>query len=291
MRHLLAAERVRFGRRRDLWVVVALVPVIMGLLFVMEFNALTTPPGTDFVMDPPDPVLEADLEAQALAEWRQQLTAQLSAFAFPASLLKVGGNVVPLILLAIYVSVALAAGEFEWGTVRTIHLTSRRGRAFAVRLLVIVGLVGVTWLVAMILGAVLPFFMRFEDAPLQGFSTGLPPDLIGGLALRLATLLPYAAIPALLAVLTRSISVAFLLTVLFIAADLALAATPFWTTSPVPWFPALTISGSIIRLIGSPDAPIAGAAPAWLALVALLAWSFLPMLAAIARFRRLDLNE
>ena len=70
VRRLLAAEWVRFGRRRDLWLLVALVPVIMGVLFVMEFNALTTPPVTDFVMDPPDPVLEAEYEAQALAEWR-----------------------------------------------------------------------------------------------------------------------------------------------------------------------------------------------------------------------------
>ncbi len=29
--HLLAADRVRFGRRRDLWLVVALVPVILAL--------------------------------------------------------------------------------------------------------------------------------------------------------------------------------------------------------------------------------------------------------------------
>ena len=291
MRHLLAAERVRFGRRRDLWVLVMLVPVIMGLLFVSEFNALTTPPATDFFIDPPDPVLEAEMRDQALAEWRQQVATGLPAFAFPASLLKVAGNVVPLILLAIYVSVALAAGEFEWGTVRTIHLTSSRGRAFVVRLLVIVGLVGVAWLLAMALGAILPFLMRFEDAPLQGFSTGPPPDFLGGIALRVATLLPFAAIPALLAVLTRSISVAFLLTVLFIAADLALASTPFWSTTPVPWAPALTLSGSIIRLIGSPDATIATAAPAWLAGVALLGWGLLPMLAATARFRSLDLNE
>ena len=124
MRRLLAAERVRFGRRRDLWILVLLVPVIMGVLFVMEFNALTTPPATDFVMDPPDPVLEAEYEA--IRRWPsggRVVTGQLPAFAFPASLLKVAGNVVPPILLAIYISVALAAGEFEWGTVRTLHLT------------------------------------------------------------------------------------------------------------------------------------------------------------------------
>ena len=45
---------------------------------------------------------------------------------FPASLLKVAGNIVPLILLAIYISRRpWSAGEFEWGTVRTLHLTSQ----------------------------------------------------------------------------------------------------------------------------------------------------------------------
>jgi hypothetical protein len=290
VRRLLAAERVRFGRRRDLWIVVALVPVIMGLLFVMEFNALTTPPATEFFIDPPDPVLEAEMREQVLAEWRQQVATGLPAFAFPASLLKVAGNVVPLILLAIYVSVALAAGEFEWGTVRTMHLTSPRGRAFAVRLFVIVGLVGVAWLLAMALGTILSFLLRFDGAPLQATETALP-DLLGGIALRLASVLPFVAVPALLAVLTRSISLAFLLMVLFIGADLAIASTPFWTTSPVPWVPALGLSGSIIRVIGSADAPIGGTAPRALSVVALLSWGVLPLLAAVARFRRLDLNE
>ena len=117
------------------------------------------------------------------------------------------------------------------------------------------------------------------------------PDLLGGILLRLAAVLPFAAIPALLAVLTRSISLAFLLSVLFIALDLAIVAMPFWTTSPAPWLPRLTLSGSIIRLLGSPEASIAvGARRRWRC-VALLGWGVLPMLAAVARFRRMDLNE
>ena len=41
MRRLLAADWVRFGRRRDLRALVILVPVIMAALYVAEFNALT----------------------------------------------------------------------------------------------------------------------------------------------------------------------------------------------------------------------------------------------------------
>ena len=66
--HLLAADWVRFGRRLDLRFVVVLVPVILALMFVMEFNTLTTPPQADFFFDPPDPVAEADMRAQMLAD-------------------------------------------------------------------------------------------------------------------------------------------------------------------------------------------------------------------------------
>ena len=38
-------------------------------------------------------------------------------------------------------------------------------------------------------------------------------------------------------------------------------------------------------------AAIALAAPGMLSVVALLAWGILPMVAAVARFRRIDLNE
>lgn len=289
MRRLLAADRVRFGRRRDLWILVALVPLVMAVLFVREFDTLTTPPSMEVVTDPYDPVAEAEIRAQMLANWREQMTIELPAFAFPASLLKIIGNLGPAALLAVYLAVALTAGEFEWGTVRTLHLTSSRGRTLATRFLVIVGLVGIALLLALAFGAVLPFLMSVEGAPLQASAVATP-DLLAQLLLRCAILLPFVAIPALLAVLTRSMSLAFLLTLLVFAADLALASTPFWTTSPIPWLPAVTISGSINRLL-SPGSDIARLVPASVSVVALLTWGLLPMLLAIARFRRLDLNE
>ena len=45
---------------------------------------------------------------------------QFPAFTFPASLVKVAGDIAPPVLLAIYLGIALVAGEFEWGTVRTL---------------------------------------------------------------------------------------------------------------------------------------------------------------------------
>jgi len=291
VRSLLAADWVRFGHRRDLRILVALVPVILAFMFVSEFNSLTTPPRLDgFTVDPPDPVFEAEVRAQMLADFRLTVAAALPAFTFPASLLKVVGNFGPVALLAIYLAAALVAGEFEWGTVRTVHLTSSRGRTLAVRVGVAVGLIGLVAAMGLVLAAIIPFLLSFEGAPLQQFAAPVP-DLVAGIAIRLAVLLPFIAIPVLMAVLARSTGVAFLLVLLLFAADLAITAAPFWSITPLPWIPAMTVSGSISRLTGDPGSPLAQLAPAGASLGALLAWGIVPIVAAIARFQRLDLNE
>src|SRR5659263_231244 len=129
-----------------------------------------------------------------LADWRQQLVMALPAFAFPASLLKVAGNFGPVILLAIYLAIALVAGEFEWGTVRTLHLTSSRGRTLAVRVGVVTGLVGLVAAIGLLFGAILPFFLVVEETPLQQYAAPAP-DLVAAIAIRLASVLPFIAIP------------------------------------------------------------------------------------------------
>lgn len=291
MRHLLAADWVRFGRRRDLRILVALVPVILAVMFVTEFNAVTTPPQMDgFFSDPPDPVFEAEMRAQMLADFRQQLATALPAFAFPASLIKVAGNIGPIIILAIYLAIGLIAGEFEWGTIRTLHLTSSRGRTLAVRAGVVVGLIGLVAAIGLLFGAILPFFLGVDGTPLQQYAAPVP-DLWAAIAIRLASVLPFIAVPVLIAVLARSTALAFLLTLLFFVADVAITGAPFWSMSPAPWMPALTVSGSISRLLGGADTPLASLAPAGVSLGALLAWAVVPVLAAIACFRRLDINE
>jgi hypothetical protein len=290
VRSLLAADRIRFGRRPDVRLLVALIPVILAILYVNAFNSVTTPPQVDFFFDPPDPVAEAELRAQQLAEWRAGLASQLPAFAFPASLLKVTGNFLPVMLLAVYFATALVAGEFEWGTVRTIHLTSSRVATMTVRILFVVLLVAIVVVLALLLYAVLPFLLTFDGRPLQEFA-GPVPDLATTLASQSATVLPFIALPVLLSVLSRSSSIAFLLTLLLFVADLAVAGAPFWAGSAVPWVPALTISGSVGRLIGGDSTQFASLVPVGVSLAAVVAWGVLPLVAAIAWFRRIDLNE
>ena len=94
-----------------------------------------------------------------------------------------------------------------------------------------------------------------------------------------------------MAVLARSTGLTFLLTMLFFIADLAVTGAPFWATSPVPWVPALTVSGSIARFVGGSDARSVALAPVWASFGALIAWFVVPVLAAITKFKRIDLNE
>ena len=87
-----------------------------------------------------------------------------------------------MILLAIYLATALVAGEFEWGTVRTIHLTSRRGLTMAVRIGVVVGLIAVVTAIGLAFAAIIPFLLSVEGQPLQAYAAPVP-DLsreIGG---------------------------------------------------------------------------------------------------------------
>ena len=290
MRRLLAAERVRFGQRRDLWLLMILVPVVMGLLFLNEFDR--TVQGIHSVLNfdvgggQPDP----DFLAQVQAQVRQDSLAQLPAFAFPANLVRMATGPIEVILLAIYLSIAIVAGEFEWGTVRTIHLTANRGAVLAIRVVLVVGLVLTALIVGLLIGTVLPFFMSIDGTPLQQYA-GPTPDLVPALALRVLIILPFISIPVLISVISRSTGVGFLLTILVFVVDLAMTGTPFWRDGPAPWVPALTISGSISRLLGDETTPLAAVAPGWTSVVALIAWSLLPILAAIGLFRREDLNE
>jgi hypothetical protein len=290
VRHLLAADRVRFGRRKDLWLLALLVPLILAVIFLSEFRGLTSPPQDDFFIDPPDPVLQAQMHDQVMADFRLRVAQDLPAFAFPASLVKVAGNVVPLILMALYLATALIAGEFEWGTVRTLHLTTSRGRTLAVRLAVILGIMGAIAAAALLFAAVIPFFLSFEGKPLQGFAQPVP-DLLPDIGTRLLVVVPFISIPAFMAVLGRSTAVAFILTLLFVVADLGITGLPAWQDSPVPWLRVVTVSGSMTRLLGGEDATLAAIAPAFVSVVALACWAIIPAVAAIGLFRRLDLNE
>ncbi len=289
MSHLLAADLVRFGRRRDVWLVLILVPLMIALLYLNEFNRTVQSIHEVLNVDlgpNPDPNVLAQVQAQL----QQQTAEQMPAFAFPASLIKIATNPIGVILVGLYLAIALTAGEFEWGAIRTIHLIADRSAVLAVRIGLILGLALLTLAVGLIFGTIAPFLMSIDGTPLQHFAAPVS-DLGPALVVRVLCILPFISVPILISVVTRSTGLAVLLTVLVLVVDVALTATPFWQESPVPWLPGTLISGSISRLLGGDQSVFAAFTPAWLAVVALLGWSILPLAGAVLLIRRLDLTE
>ena len=287
MRRLFAADWVRFGRRRDLWALLILVPIAMALMYLNEFNGTVDRVELDVFFDPeaaPDAQAQAEFEAQ-IELMRQQ---ELPPFAFPASLLKLVGGPAAVILFGIYSAIALVAGEFEWGTIRSVHLTASRAAVLAARVAVILGLVAFTLVAALVLGAVLPFLLAVDGRPLQEFA-GPVRDLWPRIGLGFLTVLPFIALPVLVSVITRSTSLAFLFTLLALVVDLMITGIPLWRDSALTWVPTITITGSIARLLSGENGAFASV-PGVVPLIALAFWSVVPGFAAVWLIRRLDLE-
>jgi len=289
MSHLLAADLVRFGRRWDIWLVLILVPLMIALLYLNDFNR--TVQGIHEVLNidlgpNPDPNMVAQVQAQL----QQQTAEQMPAFAFPASLIRIATNPIGVILLALYLGIALTAGEFEWSTIRTIHLIAGRAAVLVARIGLIFGMVLLTMAIGIVFGTIAPFLMSIDGTPLQHFAAPVP-NLGPALALRVLCVLPFISIPILISVVTRSTGLALLLTVLVLVVDVALTETPFWQDSPLPWLPGTLISGSISRLLAGDQSSLAAFVPAWLSVIALIGWSILPLAGAVLLFRHLDLTE
>jgi hypothetical protein len=285
VRNLVAADWVRFRRRRDLFGLVLLVPVILGVMYVGEFNSVASLPDVDFFIDPPDPVLEEEFRAQMIAEWRNRLVTELPGYAFPASLLKVSGNIAPVIFLAIYLGTALVAViEGHRADDASSPPAPRRWRPDRARdgTRVLVVAVGV------VLSPVLPFYLGRRKA--AAVVHRARPGSRVGRGVRVAAVLPFRHDPCAHG-RWLGIGLAFLLTLLLFAGDVAITGAPVWPDSPLPWVPAVTATGSISRMLGGEASPLAAVAPASVSFVALLAWILVPILAAIAWFRRIDLNE
>ena len=183
------------------------------------------------------------------------------------------GNIVPLILLAIYLATALVAGEFEWGTVRTMHPDVEprghvrgpdRARGRLRPRCVAVGL---------ILGAILPFLLSADGKPLQSYAVGpSDPDLVSGVA-------SSASPPSCHShrfrrswpCLARGIGLAFLLTLLLFAADVAITVCRSWPDSPLSWIPRSPPRARSRGSWAATASPLAAVAPASLSSSALLA--------------------
>lgn len=283
MRALLLAERLRVGRRADVWILLLLVTAITVIGYFSGLSSATSMgsyPGDDLPPDVLKQIEEASREA-------------LGAYAFPRSIQTglAGGR--PLILmLTAYLAAAITGADFEYRTIRTSLVARGDRRGFVlVRLASVVFVAGCLLAAATLLSIILP---QIAVAAGTDFPQVTGPDAAGALGMLGATLLTIV----LIAGLTTAFTIAFRNPVVGIALTLATALADAGVVglitrlggedAPLRW---VTPLGNAQLLFDRANDIITG--PDWptgLAVALGLGWAALTCVGAVALLLRADVN-
>lgn len=324
----MRAEWIRFGKRSSIQIIVLAVPLLAAFLFLSGFSSVgPEPPPFDAAAVraeliaqgyglglPPDELehaLDQAVEAERfpVEQAREQHVLQLSAFAFPQSIVTLLGSGT-FVLFALLLLVATTVGdEFGWGTVRTTLLaSSHRGRLLLLRLGVIAA-IGVCLVAALgLLGVVLPLVLsvlgaEFPVTPALNVA-GLGVLVLGTLEAGLVII----AFGAMATLLVRSGSLTLVVLLVYVAVEAAILTVllrfeAFQEHGGLEWlldaFPVRGISRlletagrvafAVPRFTGEPVSTDLGVAA--VPLIALVAWAALSLAVAYRRFTRMDIVE
>lgn len=216
MRGLVAAEWLRFRKRRSIQIIVLAVPLLVAVITVLGYNSIYQYPAFDeaaFRQEMIDagvllgvPPEEADvLLAEMVANQRQMFDQQeeqsrlsRAAFAFPRSVATALGTGAFMLLALVLLTATTIGDEFGWGTIRTSLLASTNRRRFLlVRLgaVVAAGLVMVGLLV--VVGTIMPLLLNVPagklPATLPAFDVGALLVMLAGELIAGAALIAFAA--------------------------------------------------------------------------------------------------
>jgi len=283
---LVAAEQTKVWKRSMFWVVIALLSLLALIQGLSNYGSAVT----------------RNTTAQAIGMNPEILQARaLVAATWPGAFASLIGNVVQMGWLAAIVVVgATVAQEYAW---RTLHLWLSRGVP-RVRLLAAKVTALSLPLVAMI---VIP--VAIGSLVAAGVSFSLVGSLrlasldAGRLALGLLaagySILPYAAVAFLLAVIGRSSVAAIGGGVAFVVVDLALTLTGSRIAPYMPFALMSSLLGpnaGISRLPAAPELAVGESImpqflPAGAAALGVAAWTLTLVVAAILVFRRQDLAD
>lgn len=169
-------------------------------------------------------------------------------------------------IAAVAMAAATIAGEYGWGTIRTLLPRTAGRSAFlaakGVSLGLFVALIVVLGFLAAMAGSALATAMRSLDGSL---GSGFAADALGSLVKTMLAILPYCALAFLVALWTRSAAAGIAVPVIAFYAEVLL--TPlFASTAALDWLPSALIYNNITVLLGAhtlleKDAlPAAGAA-------------------------------
>jgi hypothetical protein len=330
MRSLLRADRLRYRRRIELWLIGGAIVAFAAFGFVAGYRSDAMEPewftaeriraevvdGVDF-----SGMTEAEIEAEISRMVEEQLAFLEQDKQFfeenQALLLQkydvaqspftiVGLGIMPMIAL-VFTATLLLGDEFRYGTVRTSLLAATNRRRFLVARLITFGVLIVGLFAALILGGVvLGVALRLLGAAIPPVTQ--PLNAQAGVALFAAELLiafTLVAFSVALTLLTRSGALPLLILLVWALAELfvfnlqvfqagqPLAAVPefFLTTNIRALLSTLAIDSGAIALVGNEVPSGVLALPAWGMAAIIGAWAILFLAIADRRFRTMDIVE
>lgn len=274
----LASEWLKVRHRRLTWILLALVPVVIGGLYALLFAG----------------VASADQSPEDAAAWDARLSVE--------NLLTFGDAMVYRLvaLFCIILAGSMTANEFGWRTILTVTVWTGDRRSF------IAGKLAVTSAVA--LAFVLVAWLTVATAVLIGsaargtltagaFTLALVPELLRAIAITWAAAMVYAVIAAALAIWTRSAAGAIAIPLGILLLE-PLGAAGLTALGSLGDFAAnLTLSHNIDGLLTA-NGPVAGSGEdlssypsAWRGALFLVLFVGLTTLLAVRTLIRRDIRE
>ena len=333
MTGLLRAERIRLGRRKALQAIVLAIPLLAATFFLLGFRSTDLQPFFDEAAErqqltaqfsqpgvsPEEVKLQVDQiiesERQSYEQMRSEMERMRATYVFPASIVTLLGSATLAFFFGTVLLTATTIGdEFGWGTIRTTLLaSSNRRRWLAVRLGVLVALVGLWFGALLLLSLGLPLVIAAVVGPLPASAPVDPGAILvvaGGHLLGALMLVGFAAAASLV---MRSGSIALVVALVYALVEtvvLGLLAQlgPFRPVDsfgqgnpagPFAWvlnlFPmhaiqmALGIGSQLATNQGGGSSFVLSDAYVPLAVVA--GWAAIFLAVAAARFTRMDIAE
>ncbi|QYF85737.1 hypothetical protein [Brevundimonas sp. PAMC22021] len=210
-----------------------------------------------------------------------------------------GANGLMLVLMLV-AAATLYAGDYRWETWRLISARNGRTSLLGGKLLVMTGLALAGMVVFQIAGLIVALAQAamFERSITFDMSAGALGDLVLTWLLSWLRIVQYVMIALLTAVVSRSLLAALFVpwALGFVQTLLGQLGPAVFGWEPQGWTMHLLLPGhaydALKTLVVPPAGPVPGPAPAlWPALTSLVLWTLLPLLAALAWFRRQDLAK
>jgi ABC-type transport system involved in multi-copper enzyme maturation permease subunit len=287
---LWRAERLRIGKRRDLRVILLVVPILVAGSFALSYIS--------------DASRISSLEPGTPQEVIDQFGRFLQRYSYPQSVLFVLSSPWLAVFATAYLGVSVMAGEFEFRTIRNVILASRNRAGYLISralslFVVAVVLVAVIAVVGVVVAQVLSMTgQRLPPGPpVDGVGTALLAAAAVGVALELALL------GTCLAIVSRRAAVAIVAGGIYLAIESAIAATQAGQLE--------TVSGTLVQLLPMQSAgilfdlappaagavtmvsaiPVPGRIPITTAAAAVGAWIVAAFLASVWALRESEIPE